>query len=269
MKSLVDLLHSYVDAYRELVNSKTWPPQASLKKTLRLTKEEDWEFICTAMDIVSDACLAIESFLRFGLDGPTRYDDTGEKYLRLYGVLNATYIQQQAIHNLFKLNNVPNPKKAKEKIGSLRIREVRHKLGAHSNDYFNLAKNKTESYVLTRFTLGRFNCDFLNNENLEQERVDLKSDIEEHLKLMIELLDETYEKAITIFYRDAGKRKNGFLEKLKDLRIERDGGMVQVMPDGQKIIITMTNGINITKPCTGLPIKLASSDSHVMQKRPE
>jgi len=77
MKSLVDLLHSCVDAYRELVNSRTWSSQESIMKTLRLNKDEDWAFICTAMDIVGDACLAIENFLQFGLDGPTRYDGHG------------------------------------------------------------------------------------------------------------------------------------------------------------------------------------------------
>ena len=79
MKSLVDLLHSYVDAYRELVNAKTWNSQESITNSLRLNKDEDWAFICTAMDIVGDACLAIENFLRFGLEGPTRHEDTGEK----------------------------------------------------------------------------------------------------------------------------------------------------------------------------------------------
>lgn len=242
MKSLVDMLKSYVDGYRELVNSKTWPPQTSLKKTLCLNKEEDWAFICTGMDVVGDGCLAIENFLRFGLEGATRYDDTGEKYLRLYGVLNSTYIQQQAILNLYKLNNVPDFKKAKERIASLRIRKVRHKLGAHSNDYANRDENKIESYVLTRITLTGFNCDFLNNETIQHERVDLRSDIEEHLKLMIELLDKTYEKAIETLYKNIGKRKNDFLEKLKDLRIEKDGGMAQAMPDGSKIIMTIGNG---------------------------
>jgi hypothetical protein len=244
MKSLVDLLRSYVNIYRELVNSRTWSSKENIKKTLGLNKDEDWAFICTAMDIVGDACSAIENFLRFGLNGPTKYDDIGEKYLRLYGVLNATYIQQQAIHKLFKLNNVPNPKKAKEKVESLKIREIRHKLGAHSTDYLNRdEKNKIESYIAIRITLDGFNCDFLNNETMESDRVDLKSEIEDHLKLMIELLDETYAKAITIFYRNSGKKKDDFLEKQKYLRIEKEGGIVIQTPDGPKIICTMTNEI--------------------------
>lgn len=246
MKSLVDLLNSYVDAYRELVNAKTWNSQESIRNSLRLNKDEDWSFICTAMDIVGDACLAIENFLRFGMDGPTRYKDTGEKYLRLYGVLNATYIQQQAIHNLYKLNNVLNPNKVKQQIENLKIREVRHKLGAHSNDYLNRDNNKLESYVLTRFTLSGYKCEFLNNETSIHDSVDLKTHIEEHLYLMIELLDKTYEKAINTFYRGNGKERDSFQEKLKDLRIEKEGGMVIRVPDGPKIIVTFTSLANET-----------------------
>ena len=239
MKSLADLLHAYIDAYRDLVNSKTLPSKASLKKTLRLNKDEDWAFICTGMDIVGDACIAIENFLCFGLDGPTKYNDTGEKYLRLYGVLSATYIQQQAVHNLYKLNNVPNPKKAKDKIERLKIREVRNKLGAHSNDYINFDENKIESYVLSRISLSGFNCDFLNNESLEHQSINLKADIEEHLKLMIDLVDETFEKAILTFYKGSEKIREEFEETLKDLRIEKEGGLVIRVAGGPKIIMTM------------------------------
>jgi hypothetical protein len=46
--------------------------------------------------------LGIENFLRFGIDGPTKYGDMGEKYIKLYGALNATYLQQQAAISLFK-----------------------------------------------------------------------------------------------------------------------------------------------------------------------
>jgi hypothetical protein len=45
-----------------------------------------------AMDVIGDAALALKNFLRFSLDGPTRYEDLGERYLRLYGLLSATYL---------------------------------------------------------------------------------------------------------------------------------------------------------------------------------
>lgn len=67
---------------------------------------------------------AMGNFQKYGLDGPTKFEDLGEKYLRLYGFLNATYIQQAAVLSLYKFLNVPNPKEAKKRIEVLKIREV-------------------------------------------------------------------------------------------------------------------------------------------------
>jgi hypothetical protein len=65
------------------------------------------------MDIVDDASAAIDHVERFGLSGSTKYDDIGEKYLRLYGLLSATYIQQQSIGTIFRIMNLPDPKALK------------------------------------------------------------------------------------------------------------------------------------------------------------
>ena len=243
IKSLVEILDSYASAYRELVNEKNWSSDKGVTESLRLNKDEDWAFICTAMDIVSDASLAIDNFLKFGLDGPTKYDENGEKYLRLYGVLNATYIQQQAVHNLYKLNNVPNPKKIKQRIENLKIREVRHKLGAHSNDYINYSnQKKIESYVPVRMMLSGHYCEYMNNETIETERIDLKEYIEEHLRLLTEIIDKIYEKAISTFYKGHSKKIKEHMERLNDLRVIRSGGIViKPSADAPKLIITFTS----------------------------
>ena len=240
MKSLLKILESYASSYRDLVNEKNWSSDASIRKCLRLNKDSDWGFICTAMDIVGDASLAIGNFLRFSLEGPSRYEDVGEKYLRLYGVLNATYIQQQAIYNLYKLNNVPDPKQALSKIKKLRIREIRHKLASHANDYLNPNTEIIESFIPMRITLLGFNCELINNETLEGERVDLKECLKEHLGLMVEFADQIYEKSIKTFHKGNQKKESEHNDRLNDLRIEKDGGIVIKTEGGDsKIIITL------------------------------
>jgi hypothetical protein len=207
-----------------------------------LTKEEDWGFICTAMNIVGDASCAVDNFLQFGLDGPTKYNDVGEKYLRLYGVLNATYIQQHAIHNLYKLTNVPNARDAMKKIEALKIRDVRHRLGAHSNDYLNNKSRKLESFVPVRISLSGFNCEYINNETLKIAYVNLQDCLTEHMTLMIDLLDKIYEKTVKTLYKSEKKKRDEFIEKLHELRIIREGGVVISFSDGGKLIIhTMTS----------------------------
>lgn len=123
-----DILQKYADAFRELINDRVWSGKDEPSKLLRLNQESDWSFICVAMDIVGDASLAIDNFLEFGLDGPTKYDSTGERYLRLYGLLSAVYIQQEAVRKLFSLMNCPNPKQIKSKYDVLEIRLLRHQM---------------------------------------------------------------------------------------------------------------------------------------------
>lgn len=85
-KSL-QIVERYAEEFRALVNARVWRSDESPTKALRLNCEEDWSFISVAMDVVGDAAYALDNFLKFGLDGPTKYDNTGEQYLRLYGML--------------------------------------------------------------------------------------------------------------------------------------------------------------------------------------
>jgi hypothetical protein len=198
---------------------KVWSRPKSVRELLRLNKDDDWNFICAAMDIVGDACAAVSHFLKFGLDGPTKYDNVGEKYLRLYGMLNATYIQQEAVLKLYKLTNAPNLKEAKRTVEILQIREVRHKLGAHSTDYLNSTTGQVESYVPVRATLSGFTCEYFNNETFSSKRVDLRECLNEHLEVLINLMDKVYEKTIKTLYRGEKEKLADLTEKLKDLRI--------------------------------------------------
>ena len=236
-KSFVEALDTYAKAFRDLVNERLSGGTKSTEELLRLNKKDDWGFICTSMDIVGDTSTGIQNFLQFGIDGPTRYENVGEGYLRLYGVLNAIYIQQQAIHSLYKLMNLPNPKDVKKKIDALRITEVRHKVGAHSVNYQNSDTQTIESFVPVRISLSGFNCEYINNENLITERVDLKDCLEKHLALMVDVLDKIYEKTVKTVYKSNKKKIEELNQKLHDLRIVRDGGVVMDLPGGTKLII--------------------------------
>lgn len=238
--SNVDTLEAYSRAFRDLINSKVLSDRSSIRTVLRLNSDKDWSFICAAMDLVGDTCSAVANFLRYGIDGPTKYNDTGEKYLRLYGILSATYIQQEAVLKLHKLTNTPEVNDATKKIVTLQIREIRHKLGAHSTDYLNRANGQTECYVPVQATLNGLSCDYLNNETLEWGSVDLRKCLEEHLVLLAGLMDKIYEKTIKTLYKEHKKKLTAHLDRLHDLRIMKDGGVV-LASDGCKIIVTASS----------------------------
>lgn len=221
---MTEIIRKYETAYRDLVTFRNWSDSKNVEETLRLNKEQDWSFICTALDVIGDTTLAIQNFLEYKLEGPNGTDSYGEKYLRLYGILNSTYLQQEAIYSLYKFNNVPDPKKVSERIKQLKIFEIRNKIGAHSSDYIankgkDSAKDVVESYIPIRPTLHGYYFEYLNNEkSTDPVSVDLKECISEHLILIIDLLDKIYEKAIKTIYRGNQLKLDEELNKLTELR---------------------------------------------------
>lgn len=249
-KSKVQILSTYENQFREVLLDKIKKDpkpgesySSYVRRSLKLSAEQDWTFLCSAMDLVGDTCLSIEHFLRFGISGPTRYDDTGEKYLRLYGILNTTYLQQQSVLKIYKILNGPDYPSAIARMASLVVREARNKLGSHSIDYLNGHSEEIESFVPVRITMGDFDCEYCNGNDMSMHRVDLRQAIEVHLDLMIELYDQIFEKTVNTLYKTAADKRNSVLEGLKDLRIEKAGGIIVAAPNGEKIVISFAGSI--------------------------
>jgi hypothetical protein len=251
IKSSLKALDSYAQAFRDLVNAKIQSSSKTTRELLRLNKDDDWNFLCNAMDVVGDASTAIRNFLQFGLDGSRRYQDVGERYLRLYGLLSAAYIQQQAVLKLCKLMNVPNPKAIKAKWDGLKTRELRHKLASHSTDYENPATQDIETYVPVRIGVSGFHCMYSNNSGRTHQSLDLEAAVEEHCRVLISVMDAMYAKAIQTLYKGQNKQLTELKERLEDLRIEKDGGIVLRQPQGGKIVIHTLANRNLTTRSTG------------------
>ncbi len=177
MNTYTQILRKYEIAFRDLVTFKNWDSNQNVKDTLKLNKTEDWSFICTALDVIGDTTQAISNFLEFDLEGHTDGNDFGEMYLRLYGVLNASYLQQFAIVSLYKKCNLPKPGDVIDRLKKLKIYKLRNKLGAHSNDYRN-EQDVLESYVIIPISVKGCQFEYKNNESSEGEWVDLKEYLE-------------------------------------------------------------------------------------------
>ena len=238
-------LHFYNGFFRDRVNEKAARHQGDcnfldyIKKQLKITKVEDWGFICSSMDIIDDSLLGIEHFLRFGLDGPTKYNDVGEKYIRLYGVLNATYIQQQALENLYRIVNVPDISVVRERIQSLQIRDARNKLGAHCTDFS--MDGSVESFVPVRVNLGGTVCEYLNNSTMDFHTINLAAALNEHLGLMNEMYLAVCKKFIaTVYKHSSGEVRAELLDDLDEGRILLSGGFVHQRGDGVKVILDLS-----------------------------
>jgi len=226
MNSPLTVLESYADAFRSLVNARVWGRDESPDEALRLNDRRDWEFICVAMDVVGDAALALRNFLRFSLDGPSRYEDVGERYLRLYGLLSAAYVQQQAVLKLYSLMNCPKPKDVQAEFNELDIRTLRHQLASHSLDFLAPGESKAQAFVPVRIGLLGFECMVTENRGGATRTVQLDEAILEHCKAVTSVLDRVYEKSVKTLFKGQSKKIAEFQEKLKDLRFVRDGNMI-------------------------------------------
>ena len=215
--SKLSTVESYSDAFRDLVNDRVQRRGAPAKQ-LRLNAEADWSFVCVAMDVLGDTSLALHNCITFGLDGPTKYDDTGEKYLRLYGLLSAAYIQQQAALKLHKLMNCTGQKEFRKQADTLAIRRLRHQLASHSLDCVDYSDGSVSAFVPVRIGLGSFNCTVTENRGDRSSIYNLKKAIIEHCEFMLELLDAIYEKSYKTFFKANKPKLAEHREKLEDLR---------------------------------------------------
>ena len=211
--------------------------KSHVQKHLKLNKPEDWDYILASEDILEDSNSAISSFLRFGLSGPTKYNDLGEKYLRLYGLLNATYLQQQAILNLYRYFQCPDPKDIIKEIEELEVREIRHKLGAHSADY--LAKNKKEihAFVPVQILLEDFKCEYLNHITNDVHKVDLKLVIESHLKLMCNIYYKITVKSIKTIFKNNSNKAQELIEQISPFKEMINGAALMKKGNSDEYII--------------------------------
>ncbi len=240
MIAALDLLDKYVSTLREIIHARVGDSENPIKQILKLNSDSDFDFLVAAMDIVGDASAAISHVQRFGLSGATKYNELGEMYLRLYGLLSATYIQQQSMLTIYRIMNVPHLKEAKKRFDALKIRKLRHKLSAHGTNYLNEDAKILEAYVPLRFDLSDKNVTAVRHTRpMHHEKVDLIEAIEAHTRLMIDMMDQVIEKSSKTLFKGDSKKQEQFADALGDLRIEKKGGLVFKGPPGApKIVVT-------------------------------
>nr|WP_315426120.1 hypothetical protein [uncultured Albidiferax sp.] len=251
VRKSLQIVERYAEEFRALVNARVWRSDESPAEALRLNSEEDWSFICVAMDVVGDAASALDNFLQFGLDGPTKYDDTGEQYLRLYGMLSAVYLQQEAVRKLYVLMNCPSPKAVDQEFAALEVRTLRHQLASHSVDYKEPGSHKLTAYVPVRIGLRGYSCLVTAGRGDSTRTIDLEEAVRAHCAVTHSVLDRVYEKSVKTFFKGQNKKIAEFKSKLEDLRNERDGKLILLRaktPDGTDIRINIVGAAQEPAP---------------------
>lgn len=138
-------MYKYTQEIRDFINKP--------RKQFRLLKNQKfWNQLCSSLDVIEDCDLAMDAYINgeFG-------ENDGEKYLRLYGVLQALFVQQDAVVTLCESlglsNNLTSHPKLRE------IRDVRNDSIGHPTK-----RGNSKSYH------------FISRDNITKSRFQLISD---------------------------------------------------------------------------------------------
>ncbi|WP_233898279.1 hypothetical protein [Tenacibaculum piscium] len=200
----------YCDIIKEslrLINYKIYPTEEehrlALIKKMKLEKSYDIELFISCIDLIEDAQYAINEVNEYGLS-LGKIPRRNEMYLRLYGVLNAAYIQILAIKDLLNLLNLLNFSEFTEihnHLKKVRLIELRNKIASHSTNYDD-GTNERCFFRLVQASLSKSGKNIQIEGRNESEDFNLldclasfTNEVEFFLdKIVVKQLEKTYKK---------------------------------------------------------------------------
>lgn len=188
-----------------------------------------WNVLMNAFYVFEDTELAKKDFNEFGLQGACRHRNIGEKYLRLYGILNSFYQQFLALRNLMELFKLEQREKYIVPLQESDCIKLRNKIAAHSTNYSEDRNNKQfDIYEISRPELEREKIRLLKNQE-DFETYNLKTAISDFDKDAQVVLSKIIEKFLKKKFNNKGKNYDEFLklEKLRKGAVELGGQIIE------------------------------------------
>jgi hypothetical protein len=160
-------------------------------KSQNYSDKDIWESLYVCLDTIEDSELAIQHYLSL-----PEFGAFSGGYLHIYGVIQALFVQQDAIKNLYRvlIEGAKNIDKNKEWLNEkspelYRIREIRNDIIGHPT-----RRNGKEFCYLTRINLHKNNFEYLktnkNQEKHSYHHIDLICDIQIQNSETIKILEE-------------------------------------------------------------------------------
>ena len=204
-------IYELVSLIRDRINNP-------IKQSRLIESDERWNRLCSSLDVVEDMQSAIEYY--FTMKFP---EETGGKYLFLYGLLQAFFLQQDAVSNMYKALygegiNFKQDYKALFKIRQLRNDVVGHPTNRNKGKSFHFISQPTitkENFqIMTSYRNGidRFSSiNVIDSINTQEEEIisilkktinRLDSDIKEFKeKYKMKKLHEYFERGIEYVFQ--------------------------------------------------------------------
>lgn len=175
-------MYQHTQEIRDLINN-------TRKKCALLKNLKFWNQMCSSLDVIGDADLAIDSYLNN--DFPRC---EGSKYLQVYGVLQALFIQQDAVAHLceslsmsFKIENYQD---------LVDIRKIRNESIGHPTKKGSKKELKTYHFI-SRPTISKAGFQLMTcyeNKKTEFKNILIDKIIKKQRKILSSILQSLREK---------------------------------------------------------------------------
>jgi hypothetical protein len=164
-----------------------------------------WFQLCSSLDVIEDSDLAIQAFKR-----RRKRVSEGAHYLATYGVLQALFLQQDALYNLCEALGIDVKRHDHPRLQE--IREARHQSVGHPTKHET--RGETSYHSIVRVSLDAQGFDLLSNrpqERGEFRHISVREFIRDQEKQAADLLASAFAE---LGGRDSTHRKEFRMEKL-------------------------------------------------------
>jgi hypothetical protein len=184
------------------------------KELFKFEQEDGWKFLLSCLDTVGDSQMAINYFLKSQENNEI---ENGLSYLKIYGVLNAIYIQQLSIIKLGDLVK-QNQINIKSEFDSLKITFLRNAIASHPVNYLNIKGTEKEikTYRVVRGSLNNLSSLQVQTHESDFLNINVYKCIDDYQAQSVKILKIIAKKLITNRYQKESSKSNQLLELLEN-----------------------------------------------------
>jgi len=217
------LIRKYDRFIREIVNNSVatidWDKletremmfNVKIQELFKFDNPMSWSFLTASLDVIGDSQYAIVSFINEKIGNGNTFN-TGERYLRLYGVLSAVYIHFRAISTIAELVKVKDYLLEKS-FKKLDISFLRNAISAHPVNY-EINGEKT-NYKIARYSVEDTNKIIIIDSQNNSTQYDIQEALNTYLIFAEKALNTSIKKLIRNRFGNSKDNENELLDKLK------------------------------------------------------
>jgi hypothetical protein len=204
----------------------TWD---GIQKKMKLENIDDARKLRSCVDLIEDTEDAIINFSKYKLTGREQNSDLGETYLRFYGVLNAVYLQKNAIVEISEIVKHPEKKLILSKLSDHQLLEIRNIIGSHMVNFVSdktknfKTKNNKNYFFLIQSELKDDGSHFaLTDGNKKYKTFNLNKLLKSYNRISENLLIGIIEKYISTLFKDNPRLNEELYDDLSRMKKPSD-----------------------------------------------